>query len=454
MILPQHFLESISSCAGFDEPAFIEAHQQPAATSIRFNPLKSNLAVSSYHEIKLSDVPWCGHGIYLKARPTFTLDPLLHAGEFYVQEASSMFLYHVIQNILPNASDLKLLDLCAAPGGKTTLLASMKQFDFVLANEIISSRVPVLYENLVKWGSSKTFISNNDPKDFYSIGELFDVVLVDAPCSGSGLFRKDPDALAEWNNDLVNFCSLRQQRIVKDALEVLKPGGFLIYSTCSYSVQENESILDYIMGYGGLDSVQINVPETWNITHSMSDKFAANGYRFYPNKVLGEGFFCSVFQKNASSMNAYSYEHIVQPKIASKQIDLDAWVDSNVLTYLDDNGEMLAVKSDHLSLRSHLKKYLRLRKSGIKLGTWMKKGFVPDHELAMSECISQNVPKMVLSKADAIKYLLKEDIVVDDNNEGTYLMTYQQSPLGWAKIINNRLKNNYPMNWRILMRDE
>ena len=111
MILPQHFLESISSCAGFDEPAFIEAHQQPAATSIRFNPLRSNLAVSSYQEIKLSDVPWCGHGIYLKTRPTFTLDPLLHAGAFYVQEASSMFLYHVIQNILPNASDLKLLDL-------------------------------------------------------------------------------------------------------------------------------------------------------------------------------------------------------------------------------------------------------------------------------------------------------------------------------------------------------
>ena len=115
---------------------------------------------------------------------------------------------------------------------------------------------------------------------------------------------------------------------------------------------------------------------------------------------------------------------------------------------------MLAVKSDHLSLRSHLKKYLRLRKSGIKLGTWMKKGFVPDHELAMSECISQNVPKMVLSKADAIKYLRKEDIMVDNFIDGTYLLTYQQSPLGWAKIINKRLKNNYPMNWRILMRDE
>ena len=454
MILPQHFLESISCCSGFDEPAFLEAHQQPAVTSIRFNPLRSNLAVSSYQEIKLSDVPWCGHGIYLKTRPKFTLDPLLHAGAFYVQEASSMFLHHVIERILPNASGLMLLDLCAAPGGKTTLLASMKQFDFVLANEIISSRVPVLYENLVKWGSSKTYISNNDPKDFNSIGALFDVVLVDAPCSGSGLFRKDPDALVEWNNDLVNFCSLRQQRIVKDALEVLKPGGFLIYSTCSYSVQENESILDYIMEHGGLDSVQINVPETWNITHSMSDKFAANGYRFYPNKVLGEGFFCSVFQKNASSMNAYPYEHIVQPKIASKQIDLDAWVDSNGLTCLEENGELFAVKNDHLSLRSHLKNRLRLRKSGIKLGTLMKKGFVPDHELAMSECISQNVPQIVLSKVDAIKYLRKEDIVVDNYSDGTYLMTYQQSPLGWAKIINSRLKNNYPMNWRILMRYE
>jgi 16S rRNA C967 or C1407 C5-methylase (RsmB/RsmF family)/NOL1/NOP2/fmu family ribosome biogenesis protein len=454
MILPQYFLESISSCSGFDEPAFLEAHQQPAATSIRFNPLRSNLAGSSYEEIKLSDVPWCGHGIYLKSRPKFTLDPFLHAGAYYVQEASSMFLFHVVESILPNASGLKLLDLCAAPGGKTSLLASMKQFDFVLANEIISSRVPVLYENLVKWGSSKTYISNNDPKDFNSLGELFDVVLVDAPCSGSGLFRKDPEALAEWNNELVHFCSLRQQRIVKDSLDVLKPGGFLIYSTCSYSVEENESILDYIMEHGGLDSVQLNVPENWNVILSMSDKFSANGYRFYPDKILGEGFFCGVFQKNNSSTNAYPNEHSEQTKLANKQINLDAWVDSSGLTYLDENGELLAVKNDHLSLRSHLKNHLRLRKSGIKLGTLMKKGFVPDHELAMSECVSKKVPQIVLSKADAIKYLRKDDIVVDNYVDGTYLITYQQSPLGWAKIINNRFKNNYPMNWRILMRDE
>ena len=453
-MLPQYFLESISGCSGFDEPAFLEAHHQPAATSIRFNPLRSNLVISSFEESKLSEVPWCGHGIYLKNRPKFTLDPFLHAGAFYVQEASSMFLYHVVESILPNASGLKVLDLCAAPGGKTTLLASMKQFDFILANEIISSRVPVLYENLVKWGSSKTYVSNNDPKDFNDLGELFDVVLVDAPCSGSGLFRKDPTALAEWNNELVNFCSLRQQRIIRDALEVLKPGGYLIYSTCSYSREENEGILDYIMDQGGISSININVPATWGVVLSLSDKFSANGYRFYPDKVLGEGFFCSVFQKNESSTRANINAYSEQPKITEKQIDLDEWVDSDGLTFLEDNGEILSVQHDHLSFRNYLKYRLRLRKSGVKLGALMKKGFVPDHELALSENVSQKTPQMLLSKSDAIKYLRKEDIAVDNYSDGTYLVTYQQSALGWAKIINNRLKNNYPMNWRILMRDE
>ena len=453
-MLPQHFLESISGCSGFDEPAFLEAHHQPAATSIRFNPLRSNLVISSFEESKLSKVPWCGHGIYLKNRPKFTLDPFLHAGAFYVQEASSMFLYHVVESILPNASGLKVLDLCAAPGGKTTLLASMKQFDFILANEIISSRVPVLYENLVKWGSSKTYVSNNDPKDFNDLGELFDVVLVDAPCSGSGLFRKDPTALAEWNNELVNFCSLRQQRIIRDALEVLKPGGYLIYSTCSYSREENEEILDYIMDQGGISSININVPATWGVVHSLSDKFSASGYRFYPDKVLGEGFFCSVFQKSESTARANINTYSEQPKITEKQIDLDEWVDSDGLTFLEDNGEILSVQQGHLSFRNYLKYRLRLRKSGVKLGALMKKGFVPDHELALSENVSQKTPQMLLSKSDAIKYLRKEDIAVDNYSDGTYLVTYQQSALGWAKIINNRLKNNYPMNWRILMRDE
>ena len=453
-MLPQHFLESISSCSGFDQSAFIDAHQNQAATSIRFNPLRSKDVYSTFDDLKLSDIPWCKDGIYLKSRPKFTLDPLLHAGAFYVQEASSMFLDHVVESILPHASGLKLLDLCAAPGGKTTLLASMKQFDFILANEIISSRVPVLYENLVKWGSSKTYVSNNDPKDFNDLGELFDVVLVDAPCSGSGLFRKDPTALAEWSNELVNFCSLRQQRIIRDALEVLKPGGYLIYSTCSYSREENEGILDYIMDQGGISSININVPATWGVVHTLSDKFSANGYRFYPDKVLGEGFFCSVFQKNESTARANINAYSEQPKIAEKQIGLDEWVRSDGLTYLEDNGEILSVQHDHLSFRNYLKCRLRLRKSGVKLGALMKKGFVPDHELALSECVSPKIPQILLSKAVAIKYLRKEDIAVDNYKDGTYLVTYQQNALGWAKIINNRLKNNYPMNWRILMRDE
>lgn len=451
MILPQHFLDSLSGCPGFDASAFEEAHQIPSVSSIRYNSIKSNQHSSSFEGLKLADIPWCIDGVYLKDRPKFTLDPLLHAGAYYVQEASSMFLEHLIEEILPGASGLKLLDLCAAPGGKTTLLASMKQFDFVLANEIIASRIPMLYENLVKWGSSKTFISNNDPQHLTRLGSMFDVVLVDAPCSGSGLFRKDPQALHEWNSALVHFCSVRQQRILQHALELVKPGGFLIYSTCSYSIQENEHILDYIMKQGCVDSIPLGLLDSWNIIHSLSDKYAAHGYRFYPDKVMGEGFFCAVFQKHALVLNGGAAAFFNAPKTVTKQIELHDWINADDVVYIEELGGLVAVHKKHLALRNMLKHFLRMRKSGVKVGTVMKKGFIPDHELALSEWATSRQNQIELSKIDAIKYLKKEDINTDVYKDGTYLMKYQNFGMGWAKMINNRLKNNYPMNWRILM---
>ena len=452
MTLPQRFIDSITACPGFDEPAFIQAHQQPATTSIRLNPLKSGFPEPLFADSKLADVPWCKYAIVLNERPKFTLDPLLHAGVYYVQEASSMFLYHLIETILPNETGLKALDLCAAPGGKTTLLASMKQFDAVLANEIISSRVPVLYENLVKWGSSKTFISNNDPKDFAPLGTLFDVVLVDAPCSGSGLFRKDPDAITEWSDDLVHFCSLRQQRIIQDAIQVLKPGGFLVYSTCSYSLEENEQMLDFIMEQRNVSSIDLGISSEWNVVHSVSEKSAANGYRFYPDKVMGEGFFCSVFKKNETSDHS-SPLFFESTNTIIKQVDITGWVDARDVACIEENGEIVGVNKDLLSFRALLKQHLKLRKSGVKMGAVMKKGFVPDHELALSEWRSPQVNRIELNKGDALKYLRKDDVLVDGFKDGVYLMAYQKCGLGWGKVVNNRLKNNYPMNWRILMRD-
>ena len=453
MSLPDGFIDSLTVCAGFSKSAFLEAHQLSPAISVRCNPYKiSKIADWSSRE-KYFPVPWCTQGCYFEERPVFTLDPLLHAGAYYVQEASSMFIHHVVDTLLAGEHGLAALDMCAAPGGKSTLLSAMHQFDFVLANEIISSRVGVLYENAVKWGSSKILISNNDPKDFEQLGELFDVVLVDAPCSGSGLFRKDEAAIQEWNTDLVNFCSSRQKRILHAAIKVLKPGGYLIYSTCSYSYAENEANLDDIISSGGVVSVPVTSPANWGIVESLSEEKAAYGYRFYPDKLKGEGFFCAVMQKTETKNTGAKFQ-IESQKPLKKIPELHGWIDAEGIVTTNDEGEVYAIPEPWYDFRNLLKKNLRLRKSGVKVGAIMKKGLVPDHELALSDIVSSTLQTMDLDVYRALGYLRKEEIDVDTNSDGTYLITYKGCGLGWAKVVQGRFKNNYPTGWRILMKGE
>jgi 16S rRNA C967 or C1407 C5-methylase (RsmB/RsmF family)/NOL1/NOP2/fmu family ribosome biogenesis protein len=454
MILPQQFIDSLKSCKGFDENSFLEAHRKIPAVSVIVNPLKVNSKIACFQDLISDHIPWCEHGIYLRERPIFTLDPLLHAGAYYVQEASSMFLYYLVENILPAQENLKALDLCASPGGKSTLLASMKQFDLILSNEIISTRLPALNENIVKWGSVKSLISNNDPKDFQLLGEIFDVVLVDAPCSGSGLFRKDPDALDEWSQKHVDFCAVRQQRILNDAIAVLKPGGYLIYSTCSFSSEENEENVDFLLNTDVLHSVEVPIPDNWGVVKTLSDKNAGNGYRFYPDRLKGEGFFCSVFQKTHTTSTDVRHSNLQQQQPFKRIGDLHEWVKPEHLSVFNDNGILLALHEKNADMRNVLKQGLRLRKSGIKLGSFMKKGFVPDHELALSELLADHVRSIDLSKTDAIRYLRKEDVETAKISDGICLVTYQQLALGWSKIIRNRLKNNYPLAYRILLQGD
>ena len=197
-IFPENFLASLNNEPGFERENFVDAHQNIAApTSIRLNPFKKS-AVKAGRQ-----VPWCAEGHYLDARPSFTFDPLFHAGCYYVQEASSMFIDYIYKHINQNNDDTqKVLDLCAAPGGKSTLLNSaIKSTDLLVSNEIIKTRVPVLCDNLNRWGTANTIVTNNDPRDFTRLNGFFDTILVDAPCSGSGMFRKDPAAMNEWSAD-------------------------------------------------------------------------------------------------------------------------------------------------------------------------------------------------------------------------------------------------------------
>ena len=242
---PKNFLDLLSGEPGFDTENFIQAHQDlKSPTSIRLNPFKKPSVRGD------SQVAWCTEGAYLETRPSFTFDPLFHAGCYYVQEASSMFIDHILKNIRPNKNEpIKVLDLCAAPGGKSTLINSaIGSNDLLVANEIIKTRVPVLCDSLNRWGSSNIIVSNNDPKDFSRLSGFFDIILVDAPCSGSGMFRKDPAAMDEWSEVNVNLCHQRQERILADIYPALKEDGYEMEQVLTDRwAREGELKTDYIV---------------------------------------------------------------------------------------------------------------------------------------------------------------------------------------------------------------
>jgi 16S rRNA C967 or C1407 C5-methylase (RsmB/RsmF family) len=282
-------LDKLEDVEGFSRESFIHAHETPSVTSIRFNIEKltrfAATAQSTHPEFILKEkVPWCEFGFYLEERPSFTLDPLLHAGAYYVQEASSMFLFEVLKQTC-NDNNKSVLDLCAAPGGKSSLLASYFKNSLIVSNEIIKQRANILYENLTKWGAANIVVTNNDAADFQRLENYFDVIVVDAPCSGSGLFRKDANAIEEWNEGNIHLCSQRQQRILADVYAALKQDGILIYSTCSYSEEEDEDILDWLKNNFDVDTIQLKLKDDWNITETQSSKHKAFGYRFWPDKI-------------------------------------------------------------------------------------------------------------------------------------------------------------------------
>src|ERR1700744_6160209 len=333
LIFPPNFLGSLAGELGFDEQNFTKAHQNTdAPTSIRINPFKKAAIKND------GQVPWCADGYYLDTRPSFTFDPLFHAGCYYVQEASSMFIGHILNVIKPDGEPVKILDLCAAPGGKSTLLNSaMQPDDLLVANEIIKTRVPILSDNLTRWGTANTIVTNNDPKDFTRLKGFFDIILVDAPCSGSGMFRKDPAAMNEWSEANVTLCHQRQERILADIYPCLKEDGHLIYSTCSYSHQENEDILDWLCTELELESLQIPINKDWGIVETQSSNANAWGYRFYPGKVKGEGLFAACLKKTGIQEAMAGFKNKEQQKIPVKELDM-------VKAYINNPDELYYFK--------------------------------------------------------------------------------------------------------------
>jgi len=448
-LFPDNFLELLATEPGFDGANFTKAHQIiEAPTSVRLNPFKQP-------SIKAPQpVPWCTDGYYLDMRPSFTFDPLFHAGCYYVQEASSMFIGHIFNHIKQNNTPLKVLDLCAAPGGKSTLLnSSMSNDDLLVANEIIKTRVPILTDNLSRWGTSNTIVTNNDPRDFTRLKGFFDVILVDAPCSGSGMFRKDPAAMKEWSEANVNLCHQRQERILADIYPALKEGGYLIYSTCSYSHQENEDILDWLYNEFDFESIAIPVNKDWGIVETESPIKKAHGYRFYPGNVKGEGLFAACLKKTGDSSEFTSFKNDGQQKLSIKEMDLvkDYINDHDDLYLFKVNENWLAINRQHKESLNILQRNLYLKKSGIRIGKLAGSDLIPDHELALSVIINKAaVLQTPLNSGQAIQYLRRDNINLNTINKGWSLMTFENHALGWAKLLPNRINNYYPKEQRIL----
>ena len=397
---------------------FVGAFDEEAPTSIRVNPRIAIDHGPLTMDHSDSQVPWCSEGYYLNDRPQFTFDPLLHAGCYYVQEASSMFVTHILRNVqcsstseaakpitmvrsssagLQGKNGQCALDLCAAPGGKSTALRSVLPDDCVLiSNEPMGNRAQILLENVTKWGGPNHIVTNNYPRDFRKAKLKFDLILCDVPCSGEGMFRKDPNAISEWSAQNVEKCWQLQREIVADAWECLNPGGLLIYSTCTYNTKENEENIRWILDTYDAQVLDIPVDPSWNITGSLLQGFNEPVYRFIPGITRGEGLFVCALRK---------------------------------ISRKDEGGRSKEISSADIIKNKNLK----VLDPGILL---------PPSSLLP--------PKVDVNYAEALKYLRGEALVLPpDTPRGIVTITYQGQPLGPAKNIGNRANNLYPKPWRI-----
>lgn len=294
MQLPEDFIRYTREVMGEERfQRYLESFNEETPVSIRLNPRKTQEWTVTEGA---QPVPWCREGYYLPHRPNFTMDPLLHAGCYYVQEAGSMFVSHVLRQYVHQP--VTMLDLCAAPGGKSTAaIASLPEGSVLTANEPIRQRANILSENIQKWGYPGCTVTNRYPKDFRKEGRRFDVILCDVPCSGEGMFRRDEATIGEWSMKNVEQCWRLQRDIVSDAWECLNDGGLLIYSTCTFNTKENEENVSRIIGQFGAQVLPVETQPDWNITGSLLDGFTEPVYRFIPGITRSEGLFMCVMRK-------------------------------------------------------------------------------------------------------------------------------------------------------------
>lgn len=424
--------------------AFVRALDQPVPVSVRYHPLKPVTEVGE-------PIPWCRKGRYLSERPSFTLDPIFHAGGYYVQEASSMLLEQVVLQVTDPGRPVTALDLCGAPGGKSTHLISLLPAEsFLVANEAIRNRAGLLSENLEKWGYPNVLITQSDPSDFRRMPSYFDLILIDAPCSGEGLFRKEPAAMEEWSSRQVELCSVRQRRILSDTWGSLKPGGVMIYSTCTYNRKENQDNLQWMKETTGCNFLSIRLDPAWGVQEIHEG--SCLGYQCLPHRVRGEGFFFSALRKPlGDGGSGLRPKDRLQYPSRTAMAEAENWlIPSGEYFFFHHGPQVRALPQRHKTHLLAALENLRVVQAGTGVGEIKKNKIVPDHGLALSLARNTDVlPGLPLDREQALAYLRMQPLDLPDAEKGFHVVEYEGLGLGWVNVLPGRINNLFPSSRRI-----
>ena len=459
--LPKEFIDSLRAAIGGRAQDVLDAlESEDGVVGVRANPAKMEPgALCSRFGVGAQPVPWRADAFFLDSRPTFALDPLFHAGAYYVQDPSAMMVGTIADSLIAQSdSPLRILDLCAAPGGKSTCLASvLRGCDVLVSNEVIGSRASILAENMVKWGNPNTIVTNNDPKDFARLAASFDIILADVPCSGEGMFRKDPEALAQWSPENVKLCAARQRRIVADVWPALKEGGWLLYSTCTFNSSENDGNVEWICRELGAEVVLLsNAPHSF-CRQSEPDSLPVEGavetrcgLQLGMGLTRGEGQYVALLRKT-SAQKAGSQPKVGKP---SRKVPCD-WLESGVAAYEQSTSAGIMLKAYPEQTEAQLRFFessLRAIRSGVAVAYVKGRDLVPQTDLALSRVFRREAfAQAELTKDQALQFLRCAALQLPDAPRGFNVVTYEYLPLGFVKNLGNRANNLFPQAWRLRM---
>ena len=456
MNIKDTFVKYIEEAIGHENALVaFSAFEEPASTAVRYNPFKPCGMMEGRR------VPWAEHGYILPERPVFTLDPLFHAGAYYVQDSSSMFVGYAFRKMLseiqlPQGRPLRVLDLCAAPGGKTTdMAASLREAvggQFILvANEVMKARVGILADNVALWGDPNVVVTCDDPAAFGALPGFFDIIVTDVPCSGEGMFRKDEEAVQQWSEDNVSLCEARQRRILADVWPSLKEGGVLVYSTCTFNRRENDGNVEWISSELGARMLT-----TDDMLGGMPGVIKTDrGYSLVPGHVEGEGQYCAILRKTS---DVVLNDAPVRSRKAPRQAKPTPVPDGlqrllNIPAVFRTKGDTItAVPENIASDVIRVEEALHVVAAGCAVGVVKGKDLVPDADLALSMMLADGAyPAVELDRQGALAFLHRDAQVFPESPRGYLLIKHEGLSLGFVKNLGNRSNSLHPQNRRIRM---